>query len=88
MKTSIFIKVKVTPGSNKTEFCSVMDDGCYKIRLKAPPVEGKANTELIRWIAKQFGVLRESVLIKSGNTSRRKTVKIEFPTLIPHWHHE
>ncbi len=66
----------------------MMDDGCCKIRLKARPVEGKANAELVRWIAKQFGVHRDSVLIKSGSTSRKKTVKILSPCIVPEWYHE
>lgn len=65
-----------------------MEDGCYKIRLKAQPVDGKANTELIQWISKQFGVQRDFVFIKSGNASRRKTVKIIFPSMTPQWYHE
>ncbi|MCK5132325.1 MAG: YggU family protein [Candidatus Sabulitectum sp.] len=88
MKATLFIKVKVTPGSNRTEFCSVMEDGCCKIRLKASPVDGKANAELILWISKQFGVQRDSVFIKSGNASRRKTVKIISPSRTPLWYHE
>ena len=86
MKATVFIKLKVTPGSRKTEFCSVMDDGFYKIRLKAQPVQGEANSELIKWISEQFGVCRASVSIKSGKTSRGKTVKIVSPSQIPLWY--
>ncbi len=84
----MFVRVKVLPGSGRTGFQSVMDDGYCKIRLKAPPVDGKANAELIRWLSKQFGVSVESVVIKSGRTSRRKTVKIDSATLMPDWYHE
>lgn len=76
------------PGSSSTEFSSLLDDGTYKIRLKAPPVDGKANTELIRWISKEFGIQRGAVLIKSGSTSRRKTVKIVLSSRLPEWFHE
>ncbi|MCD4707041.1 MAG: DUF167 domain-containing protein [Candidatus Sabulitectum sp.] len=88
MKTTVFIKVKVTPGSSKTEFYSVMDDCCYKICLKAPPVDGKANKELIRWISKQFGVSRDNVLIKFGTSSRKKIVEIISPSVAPEWYNE
>jgi len=64
-----------------------MDDGCCKIRLKALPVDGRANAELVRWLSKQFGVSPAGVQIKSGNSSRRKTVKIISPEFTPSWYH-
>lgn len=88
MKTTVFIKLKAIPNCSTTEFSSVMDDGCYKIRLKAPPFQGKANAELIKWISRQFAVPRDSVLIKTGTGSRRKTLKITSPSHIPGWFHE
>ncbi len=80
--------MKVSPGSSTTEFHSVMDDGCCKIRLKAPPIDGRANEELVRWLSKQFGVSTAGVQIKSGKSSRRKTVKIISPSVTPSWYHE
>ncbi len=88
MKETLFLRLKVTPGCSKTEFSSEMDDGCFKIRLKAPPVDGRANTELIQWISKQFGIQRSAVLIKSGSTSGRKTLKITSPQVSPDWYHD
>jgi hypothetical protein len=52
-------------------------EGTWLARLKAPPVDGKANAELIRLVAKQFGCTRSAVSIKSGAGSRTKLVKIE-----------
>ncbi len=78
----------MSPGSSKTEFASEMDDGCFKIRLKAQPVNGKANAALVQWIAKQFACQRSDVLIKSGSTSGRKTLKIIAPQVFPDWYHE
>jgi len=46
-------------------------------QLKAPPVDGKANAELIKLVAKQFGCARSAVSIKSGAGGRTKLVKIE-----------
>ncbi len=87
MKKAIFIKFKVTPGCGKTEFLNCMTDGTVKVSLKAPPVDGKANLELIRWLAKEFCVNKSFVSIKSGNTSRRKLVKIYTAAVFPHWYH-
>lgn len=47
-----------------------------KIRLAAPPVDGAANDELVRFLAEQLGVPRTAVTIAAGHTGRRKTVKI------------
>ena len=48
-----------------------------KIRLAAPPVDGAANVELVRFLAERLAVPRSAVTITAGHTSRRKTVKIE-----------
>ena len=47
-----------------------------KIRLAAPPVDGAANDELVRFLAEQLAVPRSAVTITAGGTGRRKTVKI------------
>jgi uncharacterized protein len=47
-----------------------------KIRLAAPPVDGAANDELIRFLAERLSVRRSAITIATGQTSRRKTVKI------------
>lgn len=53
-----------------------MTDGAIKIDVAAPPEDGKANAELIRFLAEYFDVPRSSVEILSGQTGRRKVVKI------------
>lgn len=54
-----------------------------KIRIKAPPVDGKANERLIAFLAQQFGVARRAVRIDSGAGARQKTVLIERPATLP-----
>lgn len=51
-------------------------DGALKIRLAAPPVDGQANEELIRFLAKLFRVSRQQVTILSGLTSKNKVIGI------------
>jgi hypothetical protein len=53
------------------------------MRITAPPVEGRANEHLIRFLAKAFGVSRADVLLASGAGSRRKALRIRHPTLLP-----
>ena len=54
-----------------------------KIRITAPPTDGKANKHLIRFLAKQFKVKQSAITIKSGHSSRQKRLCIERPALIP-----
>ncbi len=55
----------------------LLEDGSYIARLKSPPIDGKANTELISLVSKQFGVTKTSVTIKSGSGARLKLVAID-----------
>ncbi|HYQ71179.1 MAG TPA: DUF167 family protein [Gammaproteobacteria bacterium] len=54
-----------------------------KIRLTAPPVEGRANSHLIRFLAKHFGVPRRQVQLVSGEHGRAKRVRIRRPRQFP-----
>ncbi|PIT86780.1 MAG: hypothetical protein COU33_01270 [Candidatus Magasanikbacteria bacterium CG10_big_fil_rev_8_21_14_0_10_43_6] len=69
------ITVKVTPRSSKKELL-LLEDGTYKAKLTAPPVDGDANTQLIELVAKEFGVAKSLVTIVNGKTSRVKTIEI------------
>ena len=72
MKT---IQVKVKPNA-RTSVLEEQADGTWLARIKAPPVDGKANAELIDLVADQFGVSKGSILIKSGAGARLKLVQI------------
>ncbi len=69
------LKVKVKPGS-RTEELAEQADGTWLARVKAPPVDGKANEALVALIAGHFGVRKSQVSIKSGASSRLKLVSI------------
>ena len=72
----MIVKIKVTPRASKNEIVGKMADGTVKIKLKAPPVGGKANEELIKFLAEEFGVEKGCVKIIRGKTGRKKTVEI------------
>jgi len=76
MPDSRFIEVKVTPGARSSELTEAAD-GSWTARLKALPVDGRANAELIALIARHFGCPKTRVSIRSGLSSKRKLVKIE-----------
>jgi len=75
----ITLTLHIQPGAKKTEFAGQHGDA-LKIRLAAPPVDGKANEALVKFIAETLGIARSEVSIKSGHTSRRKVVEIDNPT--------
>lgn len=79
MADSPRINVYVQPRASKTEVAG-MHDGCVKIRLAAPPVDGAANAALIEYIAAQLDIAKSRVRITAGLTSRRKTVEVDGVT--------
>jgi uncharacterized protein (TIGR00251 family) len=68
------LRVKVIPRSAKTEIVGEMSDGTLKIKIAAPPEKGKANAELIRFLAAYYGVNRVEII--SGHTASLKMVRI------------
>jgi uncharacterized protein (TIGR00251 family) len=73
MKT---IRLKVKPGSRREELTE-LDDGTWLARVKAPPVDGKANAAVIELVARHFGLRKSQVSIKSGASARMKLVTLE-----------
>ncbi|HQR34132.1 MAG TPA: DUF167 domain-containing protein [Blastocatellia bacterium] len=67
--------IRVQPRASRTGIVGEMD-GALKIRLAAPPVDGEANEELIRFLSKLFDVPRLQISIRSGQTSRNKLIVI------------
>ncbi len=65
--------VRVVPRASRNEIVGIHGDA-IRIRLTAPPVEGRANEALIAFLAKRLGVRKSQVEIVAGATSRRKTI--------------
>jgi len=70
------LKVKVKPGSRVDEL-TALEDGTWQARVKAPPVDGKANAAVIELIAAHFGVRKAQVTLKSGASGRLKLFLID-----------
>jgi len=70
------LQVKVKPNA-KSASLSEMPDGTWRAELKAPPVDGKANAELIALVAAHFGCSKADVSIPGGAAARLKRVRIE-----------
>ncbi len=69
----------VQPRASNTEVVGRYGDA-IKVRVKAPPVDGAANEELIRFLAKRLKVPRKSIELVSGSSSRHKQIAIEGVT--------
>ncbi len=71
----VILTLHIQPGARRTETAGLHGDA-LKIRLAAPPVDGKANDALIAFLAKTLGVPKSSVELLSGQTSRAKRVRV------------
>lgn len=79
---ALVLVLHVQPGAKRTGFAGTYGDA-IRVRLAAPPVDGKANEALLRFLADAFGVPLRSVTLLHGATSRRKQVRIDAPSRRP-----
>jgi len=69
------LTLRVTPAASRSEVAGA-EPGWLRVRLMAPPVDGKANQELIRFLAKMLKISKGSITICTGESSRLKQIKI------------
>ena len=87
----VSLTLHVVPGAKRTEVLGLHGDA-LRVKLAAPPVDGKANQALQSWLAEQFGVPKGNVTLKLGQTSRRKVWVIQVAphlaaTVLSNWLH-
>ena len=76
---SILLKLRVHPGAKRSAVNGLFGDA-LKIDLQAPPVDGKANAALLKFLAAELGISKSAVELRSGECSRDKVVKISGMT--------
>jgi uncharacterized protein (TIGR00251 family) len=76
------VALRVLPRAPKDAFAEEQPDH-YRVRIKAPPVEGKANQALRRFVAESFGVPQGQVELLAGERSRLKRLLIRAPRRFP-----
>lgn len=72
---SITFSVRVIPRASQSEIVGE-HDGALKIRIAAPPVDGAANAEVIKLLARTFKISKSKITIVTGETSKKKRIKI------------
>jgi uncharacterized protein (TIGR00251 family) len=72
---AVILRVRVKPNSRTSSLIQEAD-GSWRAQLKAPPVDGKANAELVALVAEHFQCSKASVVIKSGGSGRNKLVRV------------
>jgi hypothetical protein len=73
----MILNIKIQPNAKKNEISEKTDE-CWKIKIKAPAVENKANQELIKFLAKEFNVTKKDVQILHGEKNKLKVVEIKI----------
>jgi uncharacterized protein (TIGR00251 family) len=72
------LDISVSPNGKRTA-AEGWHDGALRVRLAAPPVDGKANAALVAWLAESIGCPRRDVTLLRGDTARRKQLQIDRP---------
>jgi hypothetical protein len=81
----VTLAVAVVPNARRTG-AHGLHDGALRVRLAAPPVDGKANAALVAWVCDELGLTRRAVRVARGVSARRKVVEIDLaPEAVEVW---
>ncbi len=79
----LILNIRVQPRASQDEIVGPHGADSLKIRITAPPVDGKANEHLIKFLAKGFGVAKSQITLISGTSGRDKRLAIQNPKRFP-----
>lgn len=79
----LLLNLQIQPRSSKDEFAGPYGENAYKVRITAPPVDGRANKHLCKYLARAFGVGISHVSLLGGETGRKKRLRIYAPKKLP-----
>lgn len=78
-KDRVLLRIYVQPGASKNEVKGFFGDPArLKVKIKAPPVEGAANAEVIKFFSDLLGISKSKIEILRGETSRKKDLLIDY----------
>ena len=72
----VYLRLKVRPGAGRTEVKGIMADETIKVEVAAAPIKGRANEELIKFLAQQLGINKSNIKIFRGEKEKIKLIKI------------
>lgn len=75
----MLLRVRVQPKASRNAL-RYTEEGCCRVSLTAPPIEGEANKALVQLLAKTLGIAKQSISIKSGEHARQKVLRLEKVT--------
>ena len=75
------MSIRVVPGASKEDIS--VGEGFIRVRVHAPPQDNQANKQVVRLLAKAFGVPQSDVLLERGQTARSKVVRVRTPARLP-----
>jgi len=84
---AVMVDVHVIPNASRTQ-AEGEHDGALRVRLHAPPVDGKANLALMAWLADKLGIAKRDIALVRGQTSKRKQLRVSAAACIKaQWAH-
>jgi len=84
---NLLLKLHVQPRAKENSITGIHGDR-LKLKIKSPPVDGKANKEIVSYLAKEFNVTKSSVELIGGQLHRDKKFLIKEPKMLPEWFKE
>lgn len=72
-----YLKVRIIPRAKQNQISALLEDGTFKIRVQAPPIDGKANKAVIKYLSKILDINRSKIHIVSGEKARDKKISFD-----------
>ncbi len=79
----LMLCLRIQPKASRDAFIGPYGEDQYKVAITAPPVNGKANTYLISFLAKQFDLPHTNIILEAGASSRSKRLRLKSPRKLP-----
>lgn len=80
--SDLILRLYIQPKASRDQIIGLHGEE-IKIAITAPPVDGQANSHLIKFLSKQFKAAKSQIILEKGDTGRHKQIRIQNPQLIP-----